>query len=117
MFAATPPLEATNMLFSMAMTRFANGRASNFSGTQKLLFIDVRRAYFYAPSRRPVFVALPPGDEKEGYCGRLNVSCMDTVTPPAIGRTKMRHTSRPTDLHKVMPHHAYSTTKLEEFEW
>ena len=69
MFAATPPLEAKKMLFSMAMTRFANGRASNFSGTQKLLFIDVRRAYFYAPSRRPVFVALHRRTRKKATAG------------------------------------------------
>ena len=56
MFAATPPLEAKKMLFSMAVTEFANNRASKFKGVQKLLFIDVRRAYFYAPARKPVFV-------------------------------------------------------------
>ena len=78
MFAATPPLEAKKMLFSMAMSSFAQNRANNFHGVQKLLFIDVRRAYFYAPSRRPVYVALPEEDPCPGYCARLNVSMYGT---------------------------------------
>ena len=48
------------------------------SGTQKLLFIDVSRAYFYAPSRRQVFVKLPDEDAEPGMCGRLNVSMYGT---------------------------------------
>ena len=72
MFAATPPLEAKKSLFSMALTQFAKGRAQGVRGTQKLLFVDVRRAYFYAPARRPVFVTLPDEDAQEGMCGRLN---------------------------------------------
>ena len=73
-YAATPPLEAKKMLFSMAMTDFSQGRATRSNGTQKLLFIDVRRAYFYAPARRSVYVNLPDEDSKPGYCARLNVS-------------------------------------------
>ena len=78
MFAATPPLEAKKMLFSLAVTGLANNRAHNFKGVQKLLFIDVRRAYFYAPARRDVFVALPDEDSKAGYCAKLNVSMYGT---------------------------------------
>ena len=37
----------------------------------ELDFIDVRRAYFYAPSRRTVYVELPPDDVEEGMCGKL----------------------------------------------
>ena len=78
MFAATPPPEAKKMLFSMAVTEFANNRAVKFRGVQKLLFIDVKRAYFYAPARRPVFVQLPDEDYEEGQCGRLEVSMYGT---------------------------------------
>ena len=78
MFAATPPLEAKKMLFSMAMSNFANGRARKFEGTQKLLFIDVKRAYFYAPARRSVYVSLPDEDPMPGYCAKLNVSMYGT---------------------------------------
>ena len=78
MFAATPPLEAKKSLFSMAMSQFARGRARSMHGTQKLLFIDVRRAYFYAPARRPVYVTLPDEDAEEGMCGKLNRSMYGT---------------------------------------
>ena len=78
MFAATPPLEAKKSLFSMAMTQFARGRAQGIKGTQKLLFVDVRRAYFYAPARRPVFVTLPDEDAEEGMGGKLNRSMYGT---------------------------------------
>ena len=56
----------------MAVTSFAKGRCE-MSGTQKLLFIDVSGAYFYAPSGRPVFVNLPDEDAEPGMCDRLNV--------------------------------------------
>ena len=78
MFAATPPLEAKKCLFSMAMSQFARGRGEFSGRTQKLLFIDVSRAYFYAPARRPVFVKLPDEDDSPGMCGRLNVSMYGT---------------------------------------
>ena len=78
MFAATPPLEAKKCLFSMVMTNFARNRCEKFHGKNKLLFVDVSRAYFYAPSRRPVFVKLPEEDDEPGMCGRLNVSMYGT---------------------------------------
>ena len=53
MSAATPPLEAKQKLCSMAVTDFAQNRAIKSIGIQKLLLIDVRRACFYAPARRP----------------------------------------------------------------
>lgn len=74
MFAATPPLEAKKMPFSMAMNKFVQRRATNFGTIQELLFIDVRRTYFYAPARRPVYVTLPDEDACPGCCARLNVS-------------------------------------------
>ena len=78
MFAATPPLEAKKSLFSMAMSQFSRGIGEFSSKTQKLLFIDVSRAYFYAPARKPVFVKLPEKDDTPAMCGRLNVSMYGT---------------------------------------
>ena len=78
MFAATPPLEAKKMLFSMAMTEFAHGRARNFQGVQKLLFVDVKRAYVYAPARRAVYASLPDEEPMPGFCAKLNVSMYGT---------------------------------------
>ena len=74
MFAATPPLEAKTCLFSMVMTQFAQDRCKLGGEKRKLLFIDVRKVYFYAPSRRPVYVTLPNEDSEPGMSGRLNVS-------------------------------------------
>ena len=34
-------------------------------------FIDVRRAYFYAESKRTVYADLPPEDHEDGMCGKL----------------------------------------------
>ena len=78
MFAAMPPLEAKKCLFSMVMTQFARARCKVQRPKTKLLFIGVSRAYFYAPARRPVYVALPQEDYEEGMCGRLNVSMYGT---------------------------------------
>ena len=37
----------------------------------KLEFIDVKRAYFQAKARRPVYIKLPEGDYSESMVGRL----------------------------------------------
>ena len=46
-----------------------------------LALVDVRRAYFYAPARRKVFVELPPEDYQPGdehMCGLLRYSLYGT---------------------------------------
>ena len=70
-FAGTPPWEATKSLFSLAMTSLAGSRGSNPRGVKKLAFIDVRRAYFHAPSQRAVYVR-PPEEAgcPPGMCAR-----------------------------------------------
>ena len=43
--------------------------------------VDVRRAYFYAPARRRVFVEMPPEDHQPGdehTCGSLQYSSYGT---------------------------------------
>ena len=72
-FAATPPLEGKKLLFSLAVSG-TKGSADPL----KLLFIDVKRAYFYAKSVRPVFVQLPDEDPGEGMRGRLQRSMYGT---------------------------------------
>ena len=54
---------------------FKRGQGSH--GMQ-LVFIDVRRAYFYADSKRTVYVDLPPEDHEEGMCGKLVKSMYGT---------------------------------------
>jgi hypothetical protein len=66
-FASTPPLEALRMLMShMASNTGEKGAPI------KMLFIDVRRAYFNAVANRPTYIKPPDMDAEEGMCGRLN---------------------------------------------
>ena len=74
-FAATPPLEAKKALFSLAVTE---GIGWGQGWQYKLDFIDVKRAYFYAPAKRDVYVKLPPEDFEEGMCGKLVKSMYGT---------------------------------------
>ena len=60
-YASTPPLEASE---------FATGER----GGKVVALVDVRRAFFYAPAGRRVFVKLPPEDCQAGdvhMCGLL----------------------------------------------
>ena len=49
LFAATPPLEATKLLFSWAVTA-DSVRSMNREDSMKIDFIDVRRAFSHAPA-------------------------------------------------------------------
>ena len=44
----------------------------------KLDFIDIRRAYFHAKSKRDVYIKLPSEDAEEGMCGKLDKSMYGT---------------------------------------
>ena len=74
MFAAAPPLEAKKALFSLAVSE----NTIKKRGVAKIMFIDVKRAYFHAKARRPVYIQLPPERARPGMCGRLNVSLYGT---------------------------------------
>ena len=66
LYAATPPLEAVKMIIS---------HAASGGKDRALMVIDIRHAYFNAPTRRPVFVDIPPEDWEdgdEGKCAKLN---------------------------------------------
>lgn len=75
LFAATPPLEALRMIFSIC--------ASNQHGKDpyRILSSDIKRAYFFARAKGPIFIEIPiedrePGDESK--VGRLNLSLYGT---------------------------------------
>ena len=73
LFAATPPLEAIKTIASLC--------ASDTRHDACLAVIDVRRAYFYAPAQRRLFVKLPPEDYMPGdeeKCGLLQASLYGT---------------------------------------
>ena len=78
LFAATPAWEAIKMLFSMAVTQGIGWFSTKVAG-RKVDVIDVRRAYFNAPSRREVFVQLPAEDWVAGMCGLLGKSVYGTI--------------------------------------
>ena len=77
LFAATPPLESLRMVVSVC--------ASNQLGSPDTRFIimatDVKRAYFYAPATRPIYIEIPAEDFDENdddYVGVLNLSLYGT---------------------------------------
>ena len=75
LFSATPPLEALKFLCSVC-ARGQGGRKP-----MRLAAIDIKRAYFYAPARRPIFIEIPRGDREPGdehRIGRLNLSLYGT---------------------------------------
>ena len=78
LFAATPPWEAKKLLFSLAVTEGIGYKTGHKEQGQKLMFIDIRRAYFHSPARRKVYVRLPPEDATPGYCGALDKSMYGT---------------------------------------
>ena len=58
LFAATPPLEALKLLLSRAVTEGVGYSRGQRKQGMKIVFIDVRRAYFHARSKRRVFIGL-----------------------------------------------------------
>lgn len=62
LFAATPPLEAKKALFSMAVTEGIGFRKGDHKECMKLIFIDVRRAFFHVDARRSVYIEHPEED-------------------------------------------------------
>ena len=78
LFAATPPLESLRMILSIcAAKQSSKDPAENFI----IMSNDVSRAYFYAPTTRPIYISIPDEDWKpgdEGKVARLNLSLYGT---------------------------------------
>ena len=75
LFAATPPSEYIRYLVSCCASSQWSKRPT------RLMISDVKKAYFYAPATRRVFVALPPEDRgpgEEQMCGLLLKSLYGT---------------------------------------
>ena len=71
LFAATPPTECMRLLISKAAEKKTN----------KIIYIDISRVYFYAKSVRPTYVRLPAEDPRSSdpeCCGRLLMSMYGT---------------------------------------
>ena len=73
LFAATPPLESLRAMCSLC--------ASNQDRKYRMMTIDVKRAYFYAKSRRPIYIEIPIEDFEAGdqhNVARLRLSLYGT---------------------------------------
>ncbi len=78
LFAATPPLESLKMILSIAASHQLDDREDE---RYIVMSNDVKRAYFYAPATRPIYIQIPvedrePGDEDR--VGVLNLSLYGT---------------------------------------
>ena len=60
LFAATPPLEMVKMLVSIC------ARNQSRADPMRMATIDIKRAYFYAPVEREVFIQIPEEDKSPG---------------------------------------------------
>ncbi len=73
LFAATPPLQAKKFLFSPAVSLTAKS-----GKPYKVLFIDMKIAYFHTKCIRDVYVDLLEQDQHEGMCGKLEEAMSGT---------------------------------------
>ena len=75
LFAPTPPLEVLKALVSYC------AKSQNRSKPMRLATVDIKRAYFYAPACRKLYIRLPPEDQlpgEEGMVGELKLSLYGT---------------------------------------
>ena len=75
LFAATPPLETIKFLIAQC------AQHQNHRDPWRVAVFDVKRAYFYAPATRPIYIEIPKEDknsEDQGMVGRLELSLYGT---------------------------------------
>ena len=78
LFAAPPPLESLRMIVSKCA---ANQHYTEESDRYIIMYNDVKRAYFHAPAKRPVYIKIPAEDFEAGdedMVGVLNLSLYGT---------------------------------------
>ena len=71
-FAATPNIESVRLLLADAANNCKV--VGDLKGNTCVMIIDIKRAYFYAPAQRDIYIKLPPEDHRareEGICGKL----------------------------------------------
>ena len=75
LYASTPPLEALKAVLSYAATNNHEG-----GRRREVMINDVRRAYFYAKTKRDVYIRLPAEDPdaRPGLLGKLNLCLYGT---------------------------------------
>ena len=67
LFAATPPLESLRTILSICSS---NQNSSNAKDNFVIMSNDVKRAYFYAPATRPIYIRIPDEDKEVGDEGQ-----------------------------------------------
>ena len=75
LFAATPPLESLKTVLSLCASH------QRQKDPWRIMAVDVKRAYFYAPATRPIFIHIPAEDrnsEDAGMVAKLNLSLYGT---------------------------------------
>ena len=72
LFAATPPIENIKYLISRVASSQRGGRPT------VLMVQDIKKAYFFAPATRRVFIELPPEESEPGRVGLLQKSLYGT---------------------------------------
>ena len=75
LFAATPPLESLKAVLSLCASHRSH------KDPWRLMAVDVKMAYFYAPATRPIFIHIPAEDrtpEDAGKVALLNLSFYGT---------------------------------------
>ena len=114
MFAATPPLEAKKFLLPRAAT---SGWLGANKGHRKSIFIDIKRAYMYAPEVREIYVELPPKDAEPECMASSTSPCTERVEPHSRGKnTTATSTSMCLVSSRARPAHVASTTNRETCE-
>ena len=74
LFAGTPPLESLRFILSMCASR----------PDHRVMAIDVKRAYFYAPTTRPIYVEIPAEDREEGDEDKVAILSISPCTGLAM---------------------------------
>ena len=103
LFSATPPLEALKLLLSMC------AKKHKARDPWRVAVIDIKRAYFYAPTRPSVFIEIPSEDYEAGdecKVAHLKRVYMERETQLKTGRMSTPSSCNPLVLKQVGRHHA-----------
>ena len=87
-YASMPPISALRTLFALATTRRVpglDGRMQELPRNQCLIFLDIKKAHFWADARRRILVELPieTGVDTQKFVGLLKKSLYGTRDAPA----------------------------------
>ena len=92
LFAATPPLAATRTILSLAASKQGSER-----GADRIMVLDVKKAFLYGRIQRTVYIELPsedPMSQSKQYVGRLIKAMYGTRDAPAVWQEEVRRTMK-----------------------